>query len=73
MTERVRTLSIDVAKKEGVTPEEIVARWTSTIPMGRLGNAEDFAALVTFLASEQAGYITGASIPIDGGWYKGVA
>ena len=34
--------------------------------------AEDFAALVTFLASERSGYITGASIQIDGGYYKGI-
>jgi len=33
---------------------------------------EEFAALVAFLASEQAGYITGAAIPIDGGWYRGL-
>ena len=72
MTERVRTLSIAVAQKESKTPEEIVASWTSTIPMGRLGKPEDFGALVAFIASEHAGYITGASIPIDGGWYKGV-
>jgi 3-oxoacyl-[acyl-carrier protein] reductase len=39
--------------------------------MGRLGTPEEFAALVTFLASERAGYITGASIQIDGGFYKG--
>jgi 3-oxoacyl-[acyl-carrier protein] reductase len=40
--------------------------------MGRMGSPEEFAALVAFLASEQAGYITGASIQIDGGYYKGV-
>jgi 3-oxoacyl-[acyl-carrier protein] reductase len=40
--------------------------------MGRLGKPEELAGLVAFLASEAAGYITGAAIQIDGGWYKGV-
>lgn len=72
LTDRVRNLAKVMAEKEGVTPEEIIRRWESQIPMGRLGTPEEFAALVTFLASERAGYITGASIHIDGGWYKGV-
>jgi 3-oxoacyl-[acyl-carrier protein] reductase len=72
MTERVRTLSEAVAEKEGTTPEEIIKRWESSIPMGRLGTVEEFGALVAFLASKQASYITGASIQIDGGYYKGV-
>ncbi len=72
MTERVRSLSAVVAEKEGTRPEDVVNRWESAIPMGRMGTPEEFAALVTFLASERAGYITGASIQIDGGYYKGV-
>jgi 3-oxoacyl-[acyl-carrier protein] reductase len=72
MTERVRKLAIDVAEKRGTTPEAVIKGWTATIPMGRLGTPEDFAALVTFLASERTGYITGASIQIDGGYYKGI-
>lgn len=39
----------------------------STVPLGRFGNAEDCAAAVEFLASDAAGYISGAVIPIDGG------
>ncbi len=72
LTDRVRSLSVVAAEKEGTTPEAVIKRWESSIPMGRLGNPDEFANLVTFLASERAGYITGASIQIDGGFYKGV-
>ncbi len=43
---------------------------TNTIPLGRFGKPEEFAAAVTFLASERASYITGVSLAIDGGWIK---
>lgn len=42
------------------------------IPLKRFGNPEEFAAAVTFLASERASYITGTSIAIDGGWIKNI-
>ena len=45
---------------------------TAEIPLGRFGNPEEFAVAVTFLASEQASYITGVSLAVDGGWIKGV-
>ena len=45
---------------------------TGEIPLGRIGKPEEFAAAVTFLASERASYITGVSLPIDGGWIKGI-
>ncbi len=72
LTDRVRNLAKTIAGRENSTPEAVIAKWESTIPMKRLGTPEEFAALVAFLASEQAGYITGAAIQIDGGWYKGV-
>lgn len=45
---------------------------TNEIPLGRIGQPNEFAAAVTFLASERASYITGVSFPVDGGWIKGV-
>jgi 3-oxoacyl-[acyl-carrier protein] reductase len=72
MTERVRKLSAEIAGKKGVSSTEIIRGWESQIPMGRLGRPEEIGALAAFLASERAGFITGDSIQIDGGWYKGV-
>jgi 3-oxoacyl-[acyl-carrier protein] reductase len=42
------------------------------IPLGRVGTPQEFANLVVFLASERASYITGVSIPVDGGWVKAI-
>ncbi|HET9433450.1 MAG TPA: SDR family oxidoreductase [Chitinophagaceae bacterium] len=42
------------------------------IPLGRFGRPEEFAAAVTFLASERASFITGVSLAVDGGWIKGM-
>jgi 3-oxoacyl-[acyl-carrier protein] reductase len=47
--------------------EDTVARYTAQIPLGRLGGVDDVAGAVEFLASDAAGYITGALIPVDGG------
>ncbi len=43
-----------------------------TVPAGKIGKAEDFGQIAAFLCSEQAGYITGAAIPVAGGTYKGL-
>ena len=45
---------------------------TEEIPLRRIGQPEEFAAAVTFLCSEKASYITGVSLPVDGGWIKGI-
>jgi len=71
-TERVEELSVSVGRTRGVAPEEVQAQWEREIPMGRLGEPREFAALVAFLASERAGYITGTSVQVDGGWVKGL-
>ncbi len=69
-TERLVDLAGAASEREGVSPEEVYRRWEDAIPMGRLGEPPEFAALVAFLASEQASYITGTSIPVDGGWIR---
>ena len=50
--------------------EEAMAQRTKDIPLGRIGKPEELAALVTFLASPLAGYITGTTIQVDGGAIK---
>jgi 3-oxoacyl-[acyl-carrier protein] reductase len=47
--------------------EDLVKKYTEQIPLGRLGSVGDIAGTVEFLASDAAGYITGAVIPVDGG------
>lgn len=72
LTERVKELSIVVAGRKGITPQEVIREWEAGIPMGRLGSPEELADLVVFLASERASYITGTTIQVDGGFYKGL-
>jgi 3-oxoacyl-[acyl-carrier protein] reductase len=50
-----------------VLSDELVKKYTDQIPLGRLGAVDDIAATIEFLASDAAGYITGALIPVDGG------
>lgn len=69
-TERMVELSEVTATKEGVTPDQALARFTAAVPMGRMGEPREFAALAAFLASERASYITGQSMAVDGGWIR---
>ncbi len=69
-TQRVEELAAGIAEQKGIAVADAVAEWEAQIPMRRLGEPREFAALVAFLASERASYITGTSIPVDGGWIK---
>jgi len=70
LTGRVEHLARSKAEKNGKAYDEVIAEWTSDIPLKRLANPEEIANLVVFLASERASYITGAVIQVDGGLTK---
>ncbi|NQT26006.1 SDR family oxidoreductase [candidate division KSB1 bacterium] len=72
MTERVGNLLNDREKKSGQSAAEVLTDAVSEIPLGRIGDPEELANLVTFLDSEKASYITGSNIVIDGGYDKGL-
>ena len=69
-TDRVQELARAASGKAGASDTDIVSKWEKEIPMGRLGEPREFAALAAFLASERASYITGSSIAVDGGWIR---
>lgn len=71
-TERMEAVVRSSAEAQDITYEQALAAAAMSVPMRRLGRPEEFAALAAFLASERAGYITGCSIPVDGGWIKGI-
>ena len=66
-TDRIRFLDEAKAKREGRTVEDVAKESTGSIPLGRYGKPEEYGAAVAFLASEQAAYITGSVIRVDGG------
>lgn len=72
LTERLASLASLTAQNEGATVEQVYARWAASTPMKRIGDPKEFAALVAFLCSEQASYMTGTVIQLDGGAYRGL-
>ncbi|MBI2856007.1 MAG: SDR family oxidoreductase [Chloroflexi bacterium] len=67
LTDRIRSLNQALAEREGKSPEDVLEDRARAIPMRRIGQPEELASLVAFLASERASYISGASIQVDGG------
>ena len=67
MTGRVREALVLEAEQQGISEDEALERAQSRIPLGRFAQPEDIARMTAFLASQQASYVTGAIIPMDGG------
>ncbi|NLT73626.1 MAG: SDR family oxidoreductase [Chloroflexi bacterium] len=72
LTDRVRSLNEAAARAEGLAVEEVARRTVASIPVGRMGRPEELGALIAFLSSQQAAYVTGATIQMDGGQFRGL-
>ena len=70
-SDRNRATMSAMAIKEGISAEEMTRRRITKIPAGRIGRAEDFGDAVAFLCANQAGFMTGVNLLIDGGAYPG--
>jgi 3-oxoacyl-[acyl-carrier protein] reductase len=71
-TDRLNDLADRLAAAGGTTPDQIRQGWGEAAALRRVGTPEEFAAVVAFLASDRASFMTGTAIPVDGGWVKGI-
>ncbi len=71
-TGRMEAVLRGAADANNISYEAAMANAMKDVPMARIGQPEEFAALAAFLASARASYITGTSIPVDGGYIKGL-
>ena len=71
-TDRILDLARQRAESGGMTLDDALSDDASAIPLGRLGEPEEFANVVTFLASPAASYVTGITLQVDGGLYRGL-
>jgi 3-oxoacyl-[acyl-carrier protein] reductase len=71
-TERLNELAESRSNAAGIQKEHIFGKWAAEVPLGRLGKPEEIADAIVWLASDRAAYITGQTILVDGGVYKGM-
>ena len=71
-TDRITELAQQAAERNGTNLDEEFAAFAATIPMGRLGDPMEFGAAVAFLCSQQAAFISGVALPVDGNLLAGL-
>jgi 3-oxoacyl-[acyl-carrier protein] reductase len=71
-TDRLKNLAAARSKTSGLSEQELFDRWAADTATKRVGTPEEFADVVVWLASERASNITGQTILVDGGYYRGL-
>lgn len=71
-TDRLKELAKARSGASGTTQEEIFDAWATAAPVKRLGEPREVAETIVWLASERASYVTGQTVLVDGGMYKGL-
>ncbi len=71
-TDRLKELAKTRAAASGKTEQDLFAGWAADAPLKRLGQPREVAETIVWLASERASYITGQTVLVDGGAYKGL-
>jgi 3-oxoacyl-[acyl-carrier protein] reductase len=71
-TDRLKELAKARSSATGKNEQEILEAWAAEAPLKRLGEPREFADTVVWLASDRASYVTGQTVLVDGGMYKGL-
>ena len=71
-TDRLKELAASRSKSSGVAPDELYGKWAADTATGKIAEPEDVASTIVWLASEQARSITGQTVLVENGAYRGL-